>query len=434
MDPVLWGAIVFTMLILCLSVGVWVFSAVLVVGMFSMAVILGFPLERVGIVSKAVLWRSATAWELSAIPMFILMGEIIFHTDISDRLFRGLAPLVERIPGRLLHTNVLGCTLFAAVSGSSPATTATVGKITTTALEERNYDSRLSIGSLAGAGTLGLMIPPSIMMIIYGILAEVSITKLFIAGVVPGLLIAGLYGGYIGGRCLLNPRLAPSGAAGASQVSVLRGLCDLGPILVLVVIVLGGIYTGVATPTEAAAVGVLATVVLAVCLGQWRVAMFLDALMASVRTACMICLVLVCASVLSSAIGYMHLPADLARTISSMDLSAYELILILSVFYVVLGLFLDGISVTVMTLPITLPLVAHAGFDPLWFGVFIVVMVELGLITPPIGFNLFVLQAMTRKPISEVARAALPFFMLLLIAVVVLTVFPELVTWLPRSG
>jgi tripartite ATP-independent transporter DctM subunit len=431
MEPLYVSLFVFFMLALYLGLGIWIFSGLMLLSVTALIVVLDFPIDRIGAIAKGIIWRSSSAWELSAIPMFILMGELIFRTDISERLFKGLAPLVEGVPGRLLHTNVLGCTVFAAVSGSSTATTATVGKMTCAALGERHYDRSLTVGSLAGAGSLGLLIPPSILMIIYGVLAEVSISKLFIAGVVPGLVIAGLYSFYIAARCILDRSKAPSDGERTDLYGKLRAIAYLMPILTLIVIVLGGIYSGLVTPSEAAAIGVTATVLMIILLGQFSFSIFRLAIMSAVKSSCMICLILSAAALLSSTMGFLHVPVEVAKAISALDLGPYLLILLLGVFYVILGLFLDGISITVMTLPITLPLIQQAGFDPIWFGVFLVVMVEMGLITPPLGFNLFVLQGITGETLNTVARAALPFFTLMVLAAVCLTAFPQIVLWLP---
>jgi C4-dicarboxylate transporter DctM subunit len=430
-DALITGMVILLLLFFFLGSGTWVFAGLLLVGITGLALLLDFPLQRIGVILPKIIIRSASSWELAAIPMFVWMGELIFRTDISDRLFKGLAPLVNRIPGGLLHTNVLGCTLFAAVSGSSAATTATVGKITTSELSARGYDTNLSIGSLAGAGSLGLLIPPSIVMIIYGVLAEVSINKLFAAGVLPGLLIAGLYSSYIIYRCLRNPELAPTSEECYSLKQCLHGIWLLTPILLLVCIVLGSIYSGLATPSEAAGVGVGATILLILVTGQMTWTIFKESLMGAVKVSCMVCSILVAAAFLSTAMGYLHVPQDLALAIGGLELSPYTLILILAVFYIMLGLFLDGISITVMSLPITLPLIQQAGFDPLWFGVFLVVMVELGQVTPPVGFNLFVMQSLTGESIGRVAKAAAPFFVLMCIAAVILTLVPELALWLP---
>lgn len=420
------------LIILFLGLGTWVFVGLFLVAISSLFFIADFSIDRIGFIARSVVWRSASAWELSAIPLFIWMGEIIFRTDISDRLFRGLSPLVQWMPGRLLHTNVLGCTLFAAVSGSTSATTATVGKITTTALAERSYNNALSVGSLAGAGSLGLLIPPSIVMIIYGVLAEVSISKLFAAGIMPGLLVAFLYSSYIIVRCVMSPQLAPASDERISLQQCLSGLKDLLPIVTLIVLVLGGIYSGIATPSEAAAVGVMATFVLIILMGSFSWDIVIEAAMGAVKTSCMVCSILVSAAFLSTAIGYLHIPVQLVTLIESMALSPYGLLLILAAFYILLGFFLDGISIIVMSLPITLPLILQAGFDPIWYGVFLVLMVELAQMTPPVGFNLFILQGLTGQSIGRVVQAAFPFFILMCIAVVIISLFPQVVLVLPN--
>ncbi|RRD57495.1 TRAP transporter large permease subunit [Comamonadaceae bacterium OH2545_COT-014] len=422
---------VLAMIFITLGLGVWVFAGLLLVAVASLLCIAGFSVDRIGVIVKSIVWKSASTWELAAIPLFLWMGEIIFRSDISERLFRGLAPLVEWLPGRLLHTNVMGCTLFAAVSGSTSATTATVGKITTTALRERGYDSQLSLGSLAGAGSLGLLIPPSIIMIIYGVLAEVSIAKLFAAGVAPGLLVAAIFSTYIMVRCALRPELAPASGGRVTLPQLLRAVADLLPIGVLIVTVLGGIYSGIVTPSEAAAVGVFAAVVLTALLGRLSWAVLSESLMAAVRTSCMVCSILVSAAVLSTAIGYMHIPAGLTQGIAALELPPYALLFLVALLYIVLGLFLDGISIVVMSLPVTLPIIVQAGFDPVWFGVFLVLMVELGQVTPPVGFNLFVLQGITGASLSTVVYAALPFFLLMCLAVVLISVMPSIVLYLP---
>lgn len=411
--------------------GVWVFAGLMLVSMTGLLLILGMPIQQLGAIVKGTMWKAASTWELAAIPIFIWMGELIFRTDISERLFRGLEPMVDLLPGRLLHTNVVGCTLFAAVSGSSTATTATVGRITTVALRERGYDERLAIGSLAGAGSLGLMIPPSIVMIVYGVLAEVSVARLFAAGLLPGLLAAGLYSAYIVVRCSVDPTLTPEVGPRFTLIRRLAGLRDLAPILLLIPIVLGGIYTGIATPSEAAALGLAATLLLTIAMRQltWRV--LVDSLHGTVRITTMVITILVAAAFLSSAMSFLHVPQEIATVIAALDLGPYGLIALLGGFYLVLGLFLEGLSILVMSLPITLPLVIGAGFDPIWFGVFLVITVELAQVTPPVGFNLFVLQGLTGHPIGFVARASLPFFLLLLSTAVIITMAPQIALWLP---
>lgn len=431
MEALLTGVAVLVLILLFLGSGVWVFVGLLLVSTTGLALVLDFPPQRVGVIISKILFRSASSWELAAIPLFVWMGEIIFRTDISERLFRGLGPLTARIPGGLLHTNVAGSALFAAVSGSSAATTATVGKITTVELEKRGYDHALSIGSLAGAGSLGLLIPPSIVMIIYGVLAEVSISRLFAAGVIPGLLVAGLYSVYIAVRCMADRKLTPLRVGRSDASGLLQAFINLLPILILIAVVLSAIYSGFATPSEAAAIGVSATLIVVTVLGQLNWQMMAESIMGAVRTSCMVCTIIVAASFLSTAMGYMHVPQDVAKGIAALNLGPLGLIATLGLFYVVLGLFLDGISITVMSLPITLPLVVSMGFDPIWFGIFLVLMVEAGQMTPPVGFNLFVIQGLTGDPIGKVAIAAIPFFILMLVAVAIVVIWPGLVLWLP---
>ncbi len=431
MDALVTGLAVLCLILFFFGTGAWVFVGLLMVSIVGLIVLNDFSLHRTGLVAARIVYRSSSAWELAAIPMFVWMGEIFFRTRVADRLFEGLAPLVDRVPGRLLHVNVLGSTLFAAVSGSSAATTATIGRITTAELDDRGYSRSLSVGSLAGAGSLGLLIPPSIVMIIYGVLAEVSIARLFIAGVLPGLMIAGLYSLYIIVRCLLDRRLAPGGPSDYTARDMLGGALKLLPIVGLIVVVLGSIYTGFATPSEAAAVGVTATLILTLVTRELTFEVIKTSLMNATLTSCMVCSILAAAAFLATAMGYLHVPQDVARAIDALDLSDFQLIIALAIFYIVLGMFVDGISIIVMSLPITLPLAVGAGFDPIWFGIFLVIMVEMGQVTPPVGFNLFVLQGLTRQPIGEIAVAALPFFLLMGLAVVLLTLFPGIALWLP---
>jgi tripartite ATP-independent transporter DctM subunit len=431
MDTVFVAVGVISLILLVLGLGTWVFAGLAIVALGSLVWLGDFSLDRAGLILSRILFRAGSSWELSAIPLFIFMGELIFRSNISERLFRGLEPWTNRIPGGILHTNVVGCALFAAVSGSSAATTATIGKITTTELAKRGYNRNLSIGSLAGAGSLGLLIPPSIVMIVYGVQAEVSISQLFMAGVLPGILIALLYSGYIVAVTLRHPEKAPRSLDVAT--TFLHSLWLLAPVLLLITLVMGSIYSGVATPSEAAAVGVAVTLILLAVERQLSWAMFREALTGTVLSATMVCSILVAAALLSTAMGYLHLPRELATYIASLELTPAMLLLALALFYVVLGLFLDGISITVMSLPITLPIVIQGGFDPLWFGIFLVIMVELGQITPPVGFNLFVLQGLTGERIGRIAYAAIPFFALMCIAALMVSIFPDIVLWLPQQ-
>jgi len=414
-----------------LVLGAWVFVAILMVGVSTFYLLLDFPLDRLGSIMRSTMWKTASSYELASVPMFILMGEIIFRTDISSKLFRGLSPWANFVPGRLLHCNIGGCTLFAAISGSSTATTATVGKITLKELERRGYDQSLSLGSLAGAGSLGLLIPPSIAMIIYGILSETSIAHLFAAGLLPGLMIAGLFSLYIGLRAVVTPGVVTEPRLHFPLTAYLYTLVDLLPIMILLVIVLGGIYSGVVTPSEAASLGVAAAVLVTAVTGQLNWKMLREALVSASRTSCMVLSILIAAAFMSSALAFAHVPQETARLIASLQLGPVGVILLIGAFYILLGMFLDGLSIMVMTLPITLPLIHAAGWDPVWFGVFLVIAIELGLITPPVGFNLFVIQGMTDRPIGQIAAAAFPFFLLMVLAALLIISFPGIALWLP---
>ena len=377
-------------------------------------------------------WGSASSWTLTALPLFVWMGEILFRTRLSQDMFRGLAPWMQALPGRLLHVNVVGCTIFAAVSGSSAATCATIGKMSLPELKTRGYPEGISIGSLAGAGTLGLLIPPSIIMIVYGVAAEVSIAQLFIAGVLPGLLLAALFSGYLMVWALRNPSLVPPRDNVASFGEKLRASRHLLPVIGLIAAVLGSIYTGIATATEAAAIGVLGALVISAAQGSLSWETFKSSLLGGTRLYCMIALILAGAAFLTLSMGYIGLPRHLAEWIATLGLTQWQLLLVLGVFYVVLGCFLDGISMVVLTMGVVLPTVQKAGIDPLWFGIFVVLVVEMAQITPPVGFNLFVLQGMTKKEIGWIARVTMPFFLLMIAAVVIIWLFPGIVTALPE--
>jgi C4-dicarboxylate transporter DctM subunit len=340
---------------------------------------------------------------------------------------------MQALPGRLLHVNVAGCTIFAAVSGSSAATCATIGKMSLPELARRGYPDGIAIGSLAGAGTLGLLIPPSIIMIVYGVTAEVSIAQLFIAGVLPGLMLALLFSGYLVVWALRYPSLVPPPDPPMSFMAKLREARHLIPVILLIAAVLGSIYGGIATATEAAAIGVLGALVISAVQGSLNWQTFKESLLGGTRLYCMIALILAGAAFLTLSMGYIGLPRHLAEWIASLGLTQFELLLALMLFYVLLGCFLDGISMVVLTMGVILPTVQKAGIDLVWFGIFVVLVVEMAQITPPVGFNLFVLQGMTKKEIGWIARVTLPFFLLMVAAVGLIYFVPEIVTALPAQ-
>ncbi len=416
------------LLFILLGAGVWIGIGLLGVAWIAMEL---FTTRPVGDAMAVTVWGSASSWTLTALPLFIWMGEILFRTKLSEDMFKGLAPWVSKIPGRLLHTNIIGCTIFAAVSGSSAATCATIGKMTLPELQKRGYPDNIAIGSLAGAGTLGLLIPPSIIMIVYGVASDTSITRLFIAGVFPGLLLAGLFMGYVIIWSLLNPEKIPPPDADLTFSQKLHESRHLIPVVLLITLVLGSIYVGIATATEAAALGVVGALALSAVQRSLSWHTFTESLMGATRLYCMIALILAGAAFLTLAMGYIGLPRHLAEWIGSLGLSQFWLLFGLMIFYIVLGCFLDGISMVVLTMGVILPTVQKAGIDPIWFGIFIVLVVEMAQITPPVGFNLFVLQGMTKREITYIARVGMPFFFLMMLAVLLIYFFPAIITWLP---
>ena len=415
-------------LFLLLGSGVWIGLTLTGVAWIGIQL---FSSRPAGDAMAVTIWGSASSWTLTALPLFVWMGEILFRTKLSESMFRGLAPWVTWLPGRLLHTNVIGCAIFAAVSGSSAATCATIGKMTLPELGKRGYPEDITIGSLAGAGTLGLLIPPSIIMIVYGVAADVSIAKLFIAGVLPGILLAALFSGYLMVWALMNPGKVPRPDRVLSFSEKLHESRHLIPVVLLIAAVLGSIYSGVATATEAAAVGVVGSLLLSLVQGSLSWDTFKTSLLGATRLYCMIALILAGAAFLTLAMGYIGLPRHLAEFIGGLGLSPFMLMVALAVFYVVLGCFLDGISMVVLTMGVILPTVQAAGFDLIWFGIFIVIVVEMAQITPPVGFNLFVLQGMTKKDIAYSARVTMLFFLLMCAMVLMLWFFPGIATWMP---
>ena len=415
-------------LFLLLGSGVWIGLTLTGVAWIGIQL---FSSRPAGDAMAVTIWGSASSWTLTALPLFVWMGEILFRTKLSESMFRGLAPWVTWLPGRLLHTNVIGCAIFAAVSGSSAATCATIGKMTLPELGKRGYPEDITIGSLAGAGTLGLLIPPSIIMIVYGVAADVSIAKLFIAGVLPGILLAALFSGYLMAWALMNPGKVPRPDRVMSLGERLHESRHLIPVVILIAAVLGSIYTGVATATEAAAVGVVGSLLLSLVQGSLNWQTFRDSLMGATRLYCMIALILAGAAFLTLSMGYIGLPRHLAEYISGLGLSPFVLVVALALFFIVLGCFMDGISIVVLTMGVLLPTVQAAGIDLIWFGIFVVVVVEMAQITPPVGFNLFVLQGMTGKDIAYIARVTMPFFFLMCAMVLLLWFFPQIATWMP---
>ena len=430
MTEILLSVFFISVLLIFLSTGVWV--ALSMIGVSTIAMTL-FTTRPVGDAMATTIWGTSSSWTLTALPLFVWMGEILFRTRLSENLFKGLSPWMQKLPGGLIHVNVVGCALFAAISGSSAATVATVGKMSIPELRKRNYPEKILLGSLAGSGTLGLLIPPSIILIIYGVAVQESIAKLFIAGILPGIMIALIFMSYVIFWSLINKKQMPKIVEEYSIFEKIKRSKQLLPVIILISAVIGSIYTGIATATEAASLGVVGALILSYFQKSLTLETFKTSLLGATKTSCMIAFILAGSTFLSLAMGFTGLPRNLAMWIQNMDLSPYVLIFVLMIFYIILGMFLDGISAVVLTMAIIEPMIRQAGFDMIWFGIFLVIVVEMAQITPPVGFNLFVLQGMANKDMGYIARSAFPLFLLMVLAVILVVIFPEIALWLPEQ-
>ena len=419
-----------SVLLFFLGSGIWV--ALSMIGVSAIGMML-FTSRPVGDAMATTIWGTSSSWTLTALPLFVWMGEILFRTKLSENLFKGLSPWMQKLPGGLIHVNVVGCALFAAISGSSAATVATVGKMSIPELRKRNYPEKILLGSLAGSGTLGLLIPPSIILIIYGVAVQESIAKLFIAGIVPGIMIAIIFMSYVIIWSLINKKKMPKILENYSFLEKIKRSQQLLPVILLILCVIGSIYTGIATATEAASLGVVGALILSFLQKSLTFETFKSSLLGATKTSCMIAFILAGSTFLSLAMGFTGLPRNLAIWIQNMDLSPYVLIFVLMIFYIILGMFLDGISAVVLTMAVIEPMIRQAGFDMIWFGIFLVIVVEMAQITPPVGFNLFVLQGMANKDMGYIARSAFPLFLLMVLAVILVVIFPEIALWMPEQ-
>ena len=420
-------ALLFSLLVL-LGSGVWIALSLLSA---SVIIFAWFTPIAPGSILSSTMWDASWNWALTALPLFIWMGEILMRSGLSTNLFRGLSPWVGWLPGGLLHVNVVGCGVMAAVSGSSAVTCATVGRMTVPELRRGGYDRSMMVGSLAGAGTFGLLIPPSIIMIVYGVVAQQSVARLFVAGIVPGVMLILLFSGYIALWSWLNPDRQGDPVPRTTFMQKIRASKDLIPVVALIVAIIGSIYQGFATPTEAASIGIVGALLLAALNGTLDRAMFMDSLLSATRISCMISFIIATAACLSIAVGFADIPRVAAAWVDDMNLSPVALIAVLTVFFLILGCFLEGISILVLSSSVVLPMVEAAGIDLIWFGIFAVIVIECAQITPPVGFNLIVLKSMTGRGIGEIARDTIPFLGLLLLSIAIFVAFPGLVTFLP---
>ena len=419
-----------SLLLFLLGSGVWVALSMIAVSAIGMML---FTTRPVGDAMATTIWGTSSSWTLTALPLFVWMGEILFRTKLSENLFKGLSPWLSRLPGGLIHVNVVGCGLFAAISGSSAATVATVGKMSIPELRKRKYPEKILLGSLAGSGTLGLLIPPSIILIIYGVTIEDSIAKLFMAGILPGIMLAVIFMLYVVIWSIINKKQMPIISENYSFLEKIKKSKQLLPVVLLITAVIGSIYTGIATATEAASLGVVGALILSLFQGTLNKDSFKLSLLGATKTSCMIAFILAGSTFLSLAMGFTGLPRNLAIWIQELNLSPYMLIFILTIFYIILGMFLDGISAVVLTMAIIEPMIRQAGFDMIWFGIYLVIVVEMAQITPPVGFNLFVLQGMANRDMSFIAKSAFPLFLLMILAVIIIIIFPEIALWLPNQ-
>ncbi|MEO8651923.1 MAG: TRAP transporter large permease subunit [Hyphomicrobiaceae bacterium] len=430
MDLVSFSFLLVFLLFLVLAGGVWVAITLAIIGFIATVSNVSTP---AGAVMATSIWQSLNSWDLTALPMFLWMGDILYRTRLSEDMFEGLAPWLAGLPGRLLHVNILGCAIFAAVSGSSAATCATIGRISIPELQKRGYDERMMIGTLAGSGTLGLLIPPSIIMIVYASATDQSIARLFIAGVLPGIILAALFMGYVMVWATINRDRMPPADPPTTFANRVASTRRLLPVILLIAGIIGSIYGGLASATEAAVVGVIGALILAWTTGTLTRKTFSEALLSATKTSCMICFILAGAAFLTTAMGFTGIPRALAEWISSMELSRWQLLVALTLFFIMLGCFLDGISMVVLTTSVVIPMVEKMGIDLIWFGIYIVIVVEMAQITPPVGFNLYVLQSLTGRNLFVIAAYTLPLFLLMCLMIVLLVSFPGIALWLPST-
>ncbi|WP_066271058.1 TRAP transporter large permease [Hydrogenophaga palleronii] len=422
------GGLLLFVLLLMLSGGVWIAMTLAIVGWVGQAF---FTSTVPGKNLFTAFWETTASWELAALPLFIWMGEILYRTRLSEQMFDGLSPWLSRIPGRLMHTTVLGCGIFGSVSGSSAATCATIAKVALPELDKRGYDRNLALGSLAAAGGLGILIPPSITMVVYAVAADASVIRLFLAGFLPGFLLMALFSGYIIWWSLRNPDKVPPAEAPTTFAEKMRRSGSLIPCGLLIVFIVWVLVSGIATATECAAYGVVGSLVIAAASRQLTWRNFWQGLTGATRVSCMIMFILAGAAFLTKTMAFTGIPRELAELVERLQLSPYGLIFVLVIVYLILGAALDGISMIVLTSAVVLPMIQQAGFDLIWFGIFIIMLIEIAEITPPVGFNLFVLQNMTGIDSNRIAKVTLPFFACMIFAIALITVFPSIVTVLP---
>jgi len=424
-DPVIITVFCFALLLALMFAGIWVAISLALVAVVGYFVFVGNAR-----LIPFVPFDTLNSFVLTAIPLFIFMGEILVHCGASEMLYRGTSKWLAWAPGGLLHSNIGACAMFAAISGSSPATAATIGTVAYPALKQRKYDEKLTLGSLAAGGTLGILIPPSISLIVYGMLAEASVGRLFAGGIIPGIILSAMFMAYIGIRVVRNRQLAPKEEA-FSVRNLIVGLKDFWAIAILMIIVLGGIFGGLVTPTEAAALGASGALLLALGLRRLTWQTLRESLFSALETTCMVLFIVVAASLLASFLGIMGIPAAFSTLVLGSGLPKIAILLLIYLLYIFLGCFIDGLSAMVLTMSTVLPVITGLGFDIIWFGVVLTVLIEVGMLTPPMGINLFVIHGISGKDLLEVVRGSVPFFLIMLLGIALFTAFPSTIIWLP---
>ena len=428
MDWVIITLVTFGLILVLLFMGTPVAVGLGMAGVFTAFVFMG----KMGIIQYTY-WQVCNSFILTAIPLFVFMGEVLLHGKITGRLYDGSTAIVGRLPGGLLHSNIVSCAIFAAISGSSVATAATMGTIAIPELEKRGYETRITLGSLAGGGTLGILIPPSIPLIIYGVIVEESIGRLFMAGIIPGIMLASLFMLYIGVRVMLHPKMAPSIEKASFKRRMISAV-GMWPIIVIMVMILGGIYTGIMTPTEAAACGASVALLFTLAYRKMTWPILHNCLLSTMKTSTMVMFIIICANMVAGTLAMLRVPDALAMWVTSMDIPSLVVLMVIFLMYIFLGCFFDGISMMVMTLPIVFPIVIALGHDPIWFGIALVILIEMAALTPPVGLNLYTIHGLRPDhPISEVIVGSMPFFLLMIVALIILTAFPIIATWLPST-
>lgn len=424
--------IIFGLFLTLLVIGVWIPLAIGLSGLVFLAMTSGMgAFQGLGLS----IWGGVNSFTLTAIPLFILMAEFLLKSGLSERVYRGLSHLVHRLPGGLLQTNIVGCSIFSAISGSSVATAASIGTVAIPELLKRNYGRYLSVGTIAAGGTLGILIPPSIAMIIYGSFTNLSIAKLFMAGVVPGLLLVLLFMTFIGVYALIRPDVAPKSEEenGDESQSAGQTLNDLMPFALLISVVLGSLYLGFATPTESAALGCVFSAIIARVWGRLDLETLYYIIQRTVQVSGSILAIVFAAYIFSYSVALSGVGQDIAAAIGGLDLSRWQLILLLFLFYTLLGCLVDSISMIVITVPVLAPVLAIYGFDGVWFGVILVLLIEIGQITPPMGLNLFVVQGVWDGRLGEVVRGVIPFYLIIILMIAIVTLVPSVALWLPEQ-